>query len=317
MALSRGICQLWTGLSIFVFLFCNVSWGQAEISDYDFNPAGEFPDSYYTVPFALSERHIVGYYVNASADNAYVQTGKSFHDAAPSGSITSYLSGINRNGVAVGGYCTAAGGCGPGEGAHAFSYHVKSREIRSFDFPMKGSASTAYGINDKGVIVGGWCQNSNTCPQGLFNPASHGFINDHGHYTTLDFPNAQGTSLRAVNDAGTIVGYYVINNTGPHSFVYQDGAFTTIDFPGADVTAATSINNYGVVAGWFSNSAGSHGFIYSKGKFVQIDRPNSNGTVVTGMDDREELVGSWFPPIGNTQPFKAVLDDEPPDPAGK
>jgi probable HAF family extracellular repeat protein len=224
-------------------------------------------------------------------------------NAEPSGSLDSYLSGINRHGLAVGGYCPQ--GCNPETGQHGYTYDSRSRKIRTIDFPLKGAATAAYGINDTGVIVGGYCPNSPVCPQGAFSPAAHGFVDAKGVFTTLDFPSAQDTSAFAINDAGTIVGFYIINNTGPHAFLYQNGTFTNIDFPGSGDTVATAINNLGVVAGIFSNSTGVHGFIYFNGQFEQIDKPGATATQVTGINDRNELVGYWNPTIG-IKNFKAI-----------
>jgi len=205
----------------------------------------------------------------------------------------------------VGGYCTTKGGCNPEAGEHGYEFDSFTGAFREINFPMTGTATTAYGINDFGVVVGGYCPNAVSCPQGLFSPASDGFIEDNGVFTTLDFPAAQATSAAAINNAGTIVGYDVINNTGPHAFLYENGIFTNIDFPGSGYTIATAINNLGVVAGLFSDSTGLHGFIYDNGTFAQIDKPGATGTGVTGINDRNVLVGAWYPTLG-VQNFRAV-----------
>jgi probable HAF family extracellular repeat protein len=221
----------------------------------------------------------------------------------PPGSKTSYLTGINRYGLAVGGYCP--GGCDPETGQLGYAYDVVTGKIRTISFPERDTASTAYGVNDAGVVVGGYCPEALVCPQGLFNPTNHGFIDVNGVYSTLDYPGAQATSAFAINNAGTIVGFYTINNTGPHAFLYQNGAFATIDFPGSGYTVATAINNSGAVAGLFSSSTGVHGFVYFNGSFSQIDRPDATSTAVTGINDHNELVGTWNPTIGQKN-FRAI-----------
>jgi uncharacterized membrane protein len=272
---------------------------------YRFSLAGNFPNTNYTIPLGVSLRHIIGYYNAASVNNAYVQTGTAFVDAAPPGSTSSYLTGINRLGMAAGGYCTTPGGCNPEAGEHGYIYDFRTGKTRTIDFPMKGAATTAYGINDSGVIVGGYCPSAVSCPQGAFNPTTDGFIDDQGVFTTLNFPGAPATSCFAINNVGAIVGFYIINLTGPHAFLYRDSKFTTIDFPGSGYTIATAINNLGVVAGLFSSSTGVHGFVYYNGKFTQVDKPGATSTGVTGINDRNELVGTWNPAIG-TENFRAV-----------
>jgi PEP-CTERM motif len=55
------------------------------------------------------------------------------------------------------------------------------------------------GVNDAGQVVGYYFNDS----------GGHGFFYDHGRYTTLDDPLADGgTYAFGINDAGAIVGYY-------------------------------------------------------------------------------------------------------------
>lgn len=286
-----------------IVLLCLLATAAQKAASYEFSSAGNFPGANYTTPLGVGMGHIVGYYSTTGANNAYVQTGRSFLDAAPFSSITSYLTSVNRSGVAAGGYCPR--GCNIEAGAHGYTYDIKTGKMTVIDFPLAGAATTAYGINDSGVIVGGYCPSSAACPEGAFNPTTDGFIDKAGTFTTLNFPGAQATSPFAINDAGTVTGFYVINNTGPHAFLYEGGKFKNIDFPGSGYTVATSINNFGVVAGLFSSSTGVHGFIYSKGKFTQVDKPNAVSTQVTGINDRNELVGYWNKTIGSEN-FKAV-----------
>ena len=78
-------------------------------------------------------------------------------------------------------------------------------------------------------IVGGYCPpNSPNCPNGVFLPPIHGYLDDHGAFTTLDYPGAEVTGASVINNAGTIVGTYDIDLTGPHAFLYQNGVYTNI-----------------------------------------------------------------------------------------
>jgi probable HAF family extracellular repeat protein len=65
------------------------------------------------------------------------------------------------------------------------------------------------GINDSGQIVGWY-------PDGA--GREHGFLFDHGSYTTLDVPGSSATYAQGINASGQIVGYYV-DATGTHGFV--------------------------------------------------------------------------------------------------
>jgi hypothetical protein len=114
-------------------------------------------------------------------------------------------------------------------------------------------------------------------------------------FTTLNDPNAtNGTFAAGINDAGVVVGHYVVGfaNMG---FMYQNGQYTTVQVNGGNATL-TSINNAGTVAGFYSDSAGIHGFtLTSGGTLTTIDDPNAvHGTEVTGINNKGDVVGFYF-----------------------
>ena len=83
-------------------------------------------------------------------------------------------------------------------------------------------------------------------------------------------PNATDTRVYGINDAGTMVGWY-IDQTGGIPTDSQDaaGKFTKIDPPGATMTNAWSINTAGVIVGTYTDSAGVfHGFVDAAGTFT-------------------------------------------------
>lgn len=94
-------------------------------------------------------------------------------------------------------------------------YNYSTGKITIIGYPS-ASSSTAYGINNKGQIVGGFCAYI-VCPPDNFTLADHGYLYANGAFTQLDFPGAQLTEAFAINDAGTIVGSYMINHTLPHA----------------------------------------------------------------------------------------------------
>src|SRR5579859_6886495 len=107
---------------------------------YGFSQAGNFPGASLTVPLAVSLKHIVGEYQATDGIHAYIQTGNSFVRAEPPGSLESYLSGVNRRGMAVGGYCPK--GCNPETGQHGYTYDLGSGSTKTLNFPMSGAATT-------------------------------------------------------------------------------------------------------------------------------------------------------------------------------
>jgi probable HAF family extracellular repeat protein len=202
------------------------------------------------------------------------------------------VGGINRHGEMVGGFCDD--GCDAMTGMHGFTYdHGSYTTIDYPNLPM-GSSTTAYGINSLGKVVGGYCLKTPICPAGIALPPTHGFLDDNGVFTALDYPGAVVTGASAINDAGAIVGTYDINLTGPHSFLYQNGVYTNIDYPNANFTAATAINNQGVVAGFYTTTSGiEYGFEYQNGKFTSIGVPGATATGMTGLSDSGVIVGIW------------------------
>jgi hypothetical protein len=58
----------------------------------------------------------------------------------------------------------------------------------------------------------------------------HGFLLDHGSYTTLDMPGFFDTEPSGINDSGQIVGSYY-GGYGRHGFLFDQGSYTTLDVP--------------------------------------------------------------------------------------
>jgi hypothetical protein len=114
-------------------------------------------------------------------------------------------------------------------------------------------------------------------------------------FTTLNDPNAtNGTFASGINDAGVVVGHYVVGFVN-QGFRHQNGQFTTVQINGGAATL-TSINNADTVAGFYSDSAGTHGFtLTSGGTLTTIDDPNAvHGTEVTGINNKGDVVGFYF-----------------------
>jgi uncharacterized membrane protein len=112
-------------------------------------------------------------------------------------------------------------------------------------------------------------------------------------FVRLDFPGAAETSANGVNNAGVIVGSYVLNGH-THGFKLSNGRFTTIDIKGAQITTVSAINDKGDLAGTFAtNDLKSHGFILHGGAFTRLDFPGAvNGTVANGINNSLTVVGT-------------------------
>lgn len=110
-------------------------------------------------------------------------------------------SGINNHGDIVGTYATYGISRGDIHG-----YMLSGNQYSTLTYPnnnpyLYGFQTYAYGINDKGTIVGGYSSGGWSGPQ-------HGFINNNGAYSTLDAPGATGTLAYGINNKGVIVGSF-------------------------------------------------------------------------------------------------------------
>jgi uncharacterized membrane protein len=294
-------------------LICLALVAPAQNVQYKFSAAGSFPGAAYTIPLAANLTQIVGYHVVTNNDGGYIETVGNKSDAPaflglqPPGSGTSYAAGITAAGVAVGGFCGLAG-CNPTAADHGFTYD--HGVYTTIDYPQAGATTAAYGINDLGEIVGGFCSGPYACPVGAFTRTAHGFLDNQGVFTQLDYPGSQDTQANAINNAGVITGAYDVNNTGPHGFLYQNGAYKTIDMPGALYTLPSAINNHGVVAGYYEQLQGGnlsiHGFLYHDGEFTTVNYPGTHATNVYGVNDDGMIVGTWLPPMGLWKTFKGI-----------
>lgn len=295
-------------------VLCLGTLAAAGTAEYSFSPAGNFPGALITYPLADNLTEIVGYYLTDAGEGAYrqtsgVQAAAAFLTINPPGSIgggCTFASGINKQGVLVGGYCVPPQGGSYPQAQHGYTWDHGI--YTTIDYP-EANTTAAYGINDLGQVVGGYCNpKAPVCPDGSGLLATdHGFLDTQGTFTTLDYPGAQGTQPNAINDAGVAVGIYSINNTEGHGFEYQNGVFSGLSVPGSTFTYPAAINNQGVVAGYYQTpDAKIHGFIYQNGKFQTVDYPGTTVTGLNGINDAGMIVGNWGGAMGKTYTFKGI-----------
>jgi probable HAF family extracellular repeat protein len=73
-------------------------------------------------------------------------------------------------------------------------------------------------INDSGVVVG-------------FTQTYHAFVYHNGNWATLKFPNAIGTWLYGISNAGVMVGDAQLADGSVKRFLYKNGTFKVISPP--------------------------------------------------------------------------------------
>jgi probable HAF family extracellular repeat protein len=191
-----------------------------------------------------------------------------------------------------------------------------------------GPPQMAAGINDLGQIVGSY---------DTLDGDTHGFLDNAGAFTTVDYPNARLTELWGVNDSGEIVGDASVGG----AFLDIAGVPTTIAYPGSGITSVSGINSQGQIVGQYADSTGDYGFLdtsgtftlincgpltsargindqgqivgnangsgflYANGTCTTINVPGSTSTYVTGINDSGQIVGYYSQPTGiaNTHGF--------------
>ena len=125
-----------------------------------------------------------------------------------------------------------------------------------------------------------------------------------GHGITLfDAPDAghgleQGTLAICINQGGTVAGYYIDSNRKEHGFVRAaNAAITEFDVPNLHGPLVTAINASGEVVGYGTRVSGgdgtNHGFLRRNTTYIAINVPGSADTVVTGINDSDEMAGSF------------------------
>lgn len=113
--------------------------------------------------------------------------------------------------------------------------------------------------------------------------------------------------VTAINNADTVVGWYVITPTVYHGFFRNadSGEVTYLDFPGSIATVVNGVNDRGVMTGWYwDTSYDAHGFVYKPGAsvtFLSFDYPDSgsNETHFGAISNRGLICGDYDDVFGN------------------
>jgi uncharacterized membrane protein len=192
---------------------------------------------------------------------------------------------------------------------------------------VRGTATIteAFGINDRGKIVGGFCADGDDAQgrvtSGCSAPGaspSHGYLKDGKGFRLINFPGAFETEAIGINNEGTIVGLYdpvvpvpanadLGNGFWCESPCKEKSDFHKLVYPGATSTDAAAINNYGDIVGLYSLEAIppflDFGWMRDGRRFCSIDigqdipgRPFVAGAIDTNslsINDHETVVGSF------------------------
>jgi uncharacterized membrane protein len=156
------------------------------------------PGSTFTVALGVnSSGEIVGF----CDGKGFLLSGGTYTIISVPGALYTYTEGINKYGVIAGYYFDSS------MNSHGFTWDKGT--ITTIDYGNGYPNTYLAGINDSGVIVGGYGINETIAS--IFYPWEHGFLYSSGTFSTFDAPfgDVQVTQPWGMNNNGEIVGGYV------------------------------------------------------------------------------------------------------------
>ena len=108
------------------------------------------------------------------------------------------------------------------------------------------------GINNRGQVVGSFDDVS----------GQHGFVDDHGQFTTIDYPGVTHTSANGINASGQVIGSAESSSGAFYGYSEKNQNFTTL-FQGVfgNRYVVSGINAQGDVVGRTDFPSGADGFL--------------------------------------------------------
>ena len=210
------------------------------------------------------------------------------------------VTGINQNGNTVGIYIDTAGT------THGFT--DIGGTFMTVDQP--GTVfNQGLGINNSDTTVG---YSSATDPMGMVGQTA--YSQSGGVFSNINalLPSNQNSQAVGINNAGSIVGFYMPTMTTSIGFIDQGGTITTIDPFGSTFTQALGINNLGEVVGFYDDGMGvQHGYIDAGGSFTSFDPAGSASTTINGLNDLGQIVGFYTDANDNVIGFVGTPSPEP------
>jgi probable HAF family extracellular repeat protein len=242
---------------------------------------------------------IVGGSDNGSGQfHAFTYASGTMSDLGTLGGDRSEAFGINNHGVIVG---DALNGAPATMGfAQAFSY--SGGTMTDLGTLPGGLGSTAYAINDKGMIGGSSFEGPFTVPEYPFHAVTFGGGTAH----PIGAPDIGDSALYGLNDDGLAVGGIPTSTLthGSHAFLYDHGTITDLGIldPTQDDSIARDINNLRQIVGTAAvtidpDHYGYHGFLWTGAGLVDLNTlidPKS-GWVITsanGINDAQQIAAT-------------------------
>ncbi|MCL2639627.1 MAG: DUF3466 family protein [Phycisphaerales bacterium] len=159
------------------------------------------------------------------------------------------------------------------------------------------TGSSAYGINDAGLIVGTATTFSSTTI------TRRAFLYDHGTMIDLGSLGGRNSTATAINNIGQITGSADLGiGIGAHAYLYDNGEMIDLGDLGGGYSTGLAINNLGQVVGYsyiVSLPPINHAFLYTNGQMLDLNSliDPASGWVLweaTGINDAGQIVGHGY-----------------------
>jgi hypothetical protein len=190
--------------------------------------------------------------------------------------------GINNQGSTAGIYMDAKG--------FTHGYTDIGGTFQTVDAP--GTIfNQALGINDSNTTVGYFAADQ----AGM--TGQQAYVQSGGSFVNISLllpPTNQNSQATGINNAGTVVGFYLPTGLTSIGFMDQNNTITTIDPFGSTFTQALGISNNGEIVGFYvDNNDVQHGYTDIGGIFTSIDPTGSVNTTINGVNDHGQIVGFY------------------------
>lgn len=111
----------------------------------------------------------------------------------------------------------------------------------------------------------------------------------------IDVPGSLFTAPFGINNAGSVVGFFIDPLGQQHGFLFDGQSYTTLNQPSARFIIPQKINNSGQIVGYYrGRPTGTHGFSLKNNTFTPIDFPGAVATFAQGVNDRGNIVGLYL-----------------------
>jgi len=151
---------------------------------------------------------------------------------------------------------------------------------------LGGRGSTAFGINDRGQVVG--CSTTSS-------EANHAFLWERGVMTDLGTLGGSFSCANGINNREQVVGFAATKSDVQHAFLWDGEGMKDLGTLGGATSTATGINDRGQVVGYSDTREGStHAFLWEDGRMRDLGTLGGR-SFAFAINNRGDVAGHSFP----------------------